>query len=78
MSARDALIALAVVSMLASCSFALLGILAAFRMNRAAKLIAITNGRTLTEQLYDAAGVTCWHLPEHDREDCDCRSKGDL
>jgi hypothetical protein len=74
----SALIALAVVSMLASCSFALLGIVAAFRMNRAAKLVAISNGRTLTEQLYDAAGVTCWHLPEHDREDCDCRSRGDL
>jgi hypothetical protein len=78
MSARDVLIAFAAISMLASCSFALLGIVAAFRMNRAAKQVAISNGRTLTEQLYDAAGVTCWHLPELDREDCDCRSKGDL
>lgn len=78
MTSRDWLILIASVSLLASCWLSLVGTYAALRMNRAAKRLAISNGRTIHEQLYDAAGVTCWHFPEHDLEDCDCRSQEDL
>ncbi len=76
MTSRDWLILIASVSLLASCWLSLVGTFAALRMKQAA--IRVGKGRTLHEQLYDAVGVTCWHLPEHDREDCDCRSQGDL
>lgn len=78
MTSRDWLILIASVSLLASCWLSLVGTYAALRMNRAAKRLAISNGRTLHEQIYDAAGVTCWHLPGLDREDCACNGKGDL
>ena len=78
MTSRDWLILIASVSLLVQTTFCVLGIWGSLRMNRAAKRLAIRNGRTLTEQLYDAAGVTCWHLPGLDREDCACNGKGDL
>jgi hypothetical protein len=78
MTSRDWLILIASVSLLVQATFCVLGIWGSLRMHRAAKRMAVSNGRTLTEQLYDAAGVTCWHFPEHDREDCDCRSQEDL
>jgi hypothetical protein len=76
MTARDVLIALAVVSMLASCSFSLLGIVAAFRMNRAANRPTVRDRRLIEDmahgEMLRAAGV-CEHSPEVTAAiGCDC------
>ncbi len=81
MTARDFLIGFAFVSMLASCSFALMGIVAAFRMNREAKRLAIYNGRTLEDRAHEgllfAAGI-CLHNPDFAPPGCDCNGKVEL
>jgi hypothetical protein len=72
----SALIALAVVSMLASCSFALLGIVAAFRMNRAAYRRTVRDRRLIEDMahgdLLKAAGA-CLHRAGYAAPGCDCR-----
>ncbi len=76
MTARDFLIGFAFVSMLASCSFALLGIVAAFRMNRAATRPTVRDRRLIQDiahgSLLRAAGA-CDHTPGAAAIGCDCR-----
>ncbi len=76
MTARDFLIGFAFVSMLASCAVALLGIVAAFSMNRAATRPTVRDRRLIEDMahgdLLKAAGA-CLHVPGLASPGCDCR-----
>jgi UPF0716 family protein affecting phage T7 exclusion len=82
MTSRDWLILLiASVSLLASCWLSLVGTYAALRMNRAAKRLAISNGRTVEDTAHEAllfaAGI-CLHIPGLRVPGCDCNGKVEL
>jgi hypothetical protein len=81
MTSRDWLILIASVSLLVQATFCVLGIWGSLRMNRAAKRLAISNGRTVEDQAHEAllfaAGI-CLHIPGLRVVGCDCHGKVDL
>jgi hypothetical protein len=81
MTSRDWLILIASVSLLVQATFCVLGIWGSLRMNRAAKRLAISNGRTIEDQAHEAllfaAGI-CLHIPGLRVPGCDCHGKVDL
>jgi hypothetical protein len=82
MTSRDWLILIiASVSLLASCWLSLVGTYAALQMRRAAKRLAISNGRTIEDTAHEgllfAAGV-CLHIPGLRVRGCACCGESDL
>jgi hypothetical protein len=81
MTSRDWLILIASVSLLVQATFCVIGIWGSLRMNRAAKRLAISNGRTIEDQAHEAllfaAGI-CLHIPGLRVAGCDCHGKVDL
>jgi hypothetical protein len=81
MTSRDWLILIASVSLLVQATFCVLGIWGSLRMNRAAKRLAISNGRTIEDRAHEAllfAAGCCLHIPGLRVAGCDCAGKGDL
>jgi hypothetical protein len=81
MTSRDWLILIASVSLLVQATFCVLGIWGSLRMNRAAKRLAISNGRTIEDQAHEAlllAVGACGHTPDATAPGCACQGKGDL
>jgi hypothetical protein len=76
MTSRDWLILIASVSLLVQATFSVLGIVAAFRMNRAANRPTVRDRRLIEEyahgDLLKAAGA-CLHRPAYAAPGCDCR-----